>query len=375
MAVTDWPSSRTFYPADFQVGPDVPQSGWRGIYTGTRETFVHAADRLVATLTLPPCKRDEAAEREAFLGYLLSSGDQVRMPMWQRRYLRGNVAGTLTAGAAAAAGARTLAVAGATAPPNLLLGGGFEVDTDSNGLADGLLTYSTGTSTGVSYTGTAGNGSARAQIVAASSLGTSSGDAIGWRFATDVPVTAGVAYTLAADVYGEPNAFLRLYVDWYTAGLVFTGTPASSLVAITGSFQRRSLTATAPAGAAFARVFIWCQERFNTPVNVALAVDNVQFEAGATATAYAGVPAFKAGDWLGAGGNLLQVRADTLATDTGVASLPLTYPVQKAISSAAALAYSAPTGVWQLDTTGLRFDYTAGVLQDGVALQFRQVIV
>lgn len=377
MATQDWPSDRAFMGAEVRPGADVSKSTFRGFYTGNRGTTSHLADRLTCEVLLPPCKdRADAARREAFFMGLVSTGDWVRFGMLYRREPLGTMRGSPTVNGAVAAGARSLVLAGVKSGANLLLGSGFETDTDADGLADGLSTYSTGTVTGGGYSATAGNGSTRAQIISATSLGTGSGDAVGFRWSTDWAVTAGLPYTMSVDVYGEPNAYLRIYWDWYTAGLSPVGTPASATHVIPAAWSRVSATATAPASAAFARVFLWVQERFNAPSNVAAALDNAQFEQASAATAYAGLAAAGPGDFIGIGGNLLQLAyAGATATDAGAMTVPLVYPAPKAISNGAAVTLLQPTGTWELDTDGLQLDYTAGNIQGGIAVPFRQVPV
>lgn len=261
---------------------------------------------------------------------------------------QGTLRGALSLGASAAAGATSLALAGGSTLPNLLGYAGFEVDTDANGLADGLSTYSTGTVTGGGYSGTAGNGSTRAQIINATALGTAAGDAVGFRWARDVPVTPGLPYTLAVDVYGEPNAYLRLYWDWYTADLAPVGTPGSAKHAIPAAWQRVSATATAPATAAFARVFMWVQERFNAPVNVAAALDNAQFEQASAPSAYAsGLATLLPGDLLQLGtgvgtSQLVSVVDPATADANGNITATVRSAARIAFASATAVAWSKP---------------------------------
>lgn len=371
MAIVDWPTDRAFFPSAFQVGTDVPQSSWRGLYTGTRETYVHAADRLVATLMLPPCKAADAAERESFIGALLSTGDLVRMPMWQRRYLRGNLAGSITVGSTLAAGVRSVALANALSGSNLITGSGFEIDTNADGMADGWVQYTSGSVGTVTVTMPAASGNTGTAGLCQRVSSTALNGAIGVRRSTDVAVTTGLNYTWSITQSATAGTTVSLEIAWYTSGAVYISSSTATAAASNG---RRSVTGAAPATAALARLYVYCNSSSSTAV--ALNVDEAQFEQSAAVTTYAGLPVLQAGDWFGVGGNLLQCKTTTTGTDAGaLAAVPLVYPVQKAITSGAAVTVAAPTGVWQLDTTGMRFEYSAGMLQEGVALQFRQVIV
>ena len=117
MATVDWPALRAFSPARMRFGASTPKAGFAAMFTGQTQTISHAADRLMCTITLPPCSRADAGLREAFFMSLVSTGDWVRLWHRQRPVPLGTLRGSPTAQAAASAGARTLSVqttAGAT---------------------------------------------------------------------------------------------------------------------------------------------------------------------------------------------------------------------------------------------------------------------
>lgn len=99
----------------------ISASSYTGFFTGNRQRKSHLADRLRATLTLPPCRGSVADERAAFLLALASTGDYLRMPMPQRMRLRGTMAGSPVVTTTTAAGARTLPIT-TTAGATLLAG-------------------------------------------------------------------------------------------------------------------------------------------------------------------------------------------------------------------------------------------------------------
>lgn len=83
-----------------------------------------------------------------------------------------------------------------------------------------------------------------------------------------------------------------------------------------------------------------------------------------------------AGDWIGVGGNLLQCAyTGATANGSGAMSVPLVLPTQKAISAGAAVSYTAPTGVWQLEDEGMQLDYSPAGIQAGIAIPLLQVIL
>lgn len=117
MATVVWPTERAFAPTGLKIGASTPKSAWSAPFTGQTQSISHLADRLMCTISLPPCTRDEAGQREAFFMSLARKGDWVRLGMKNRPVPRGTLRGTPTAAASGAAGAYTLSVqttAGAT---------------------------------------------------------------------------------------------------------------------------------------------------------------------------------------------------------------------------------------------------------------------
>jgi hypothetical protein len=92
-------------------------------------------------------------------------------------------------------------------------------------------------------------------------------------------------------------------------------------------------------------------------------------------TALAGAK-IAAGDWLSVAGNLLQCGpGGAVANGSGALQVPLTLPLQRAATGGAVVEYRAPTGLWELDDAGLQLDYSAPIIQGGVALQLLQVVL
>lgn len=85
----------------------------------------------------------------------------------------------------------------------------------------------------------------------------------------------------------------------------------------------------------------------------------------------------KAGDLLGCGTNTLIMVGIPGATANGsgaIASCPLAMPLPVALSGGAALTWDNPKGLWEWDGDAAQVDYVAPMIQQGVALPFRQVI-
>jgi hypothetical protein len=82
------------------------------------------------------------------------------------------------------------------------------------------------------------------------------------------------------------------------------------------------------------------------------------------------------GDFLGVGTNTLIMAGIPGATASGggAMTLPLAMPLPVALSGGASVLWDAPKGLWEWDGDGIQLDYTAPVIQEGVAIPFRQVI-
>jgi hypothetical protein len=81
------------------------------------------------------------------------------------------------------------------------------------------------------------------------------------------------------------------------------------------------------------------------------------------------------GDVLGAGGRLLPVAyAGAVADGSGVMIVPLQVPLRATLAAGSAVTWSQPTGAFQFEGDGLELDYSPGLLQRGVDLQFVEVV-
>lgn len=126
--IVDWPATAAFKFAQFSLGLQVSEALARGYYTGNvLSQRSNGADRLTCIVTLPPCTRDQAGEREGYLFHLRSQRLWMRFGMLQRRIPLGTLRGTPTASSAVLAGATSIPItttAGATMRPGDFLGVG-----------------------------------------------------------------------------------------------------------------------------------------------------------------------------------------------------------------------------------------------------------
>lgn len=377
MAVLDWPTDRAFAPVQpggYLLGLRSPKSGFAGFYTGALQTQGHASDRLLATLTLPACDPAAAARREAYLCGLVSTGDWVRLGHLLRPVPGGSIAGSPAVAATAASGARSVQVSGALAGANLLANGGFEIDSNADGIADGWGAYSAGTFTGAAFGAPPGNGSATAQRIFAASLGSGLDDAVGVYRPALQPVTAGLQYSLGADWTASASTFrVELYVDWVNAGGGAITATRQSWVAPIGWTRLAMNGIVAPAGAVNARIYAWIHQA-SSGTNLQAYLDNVQWERAALATPYAGLPTLLGGDVLGVNGDLLLTASQGVTlNDAGAGTVPLALPLKRVATAGSALSWSAPKGRFQLLGDEIRFEHGWGSWQSRISLPFLEV--
>lgn len=381
MAVIDLPVTPGFEGARFDFGLDVSESGFQGFYTGNRQRQSTLADRLFGVLSLPPTNDVELqAQREALIFGLRSAGDTLRMLTPHRKSSLGTISGTVTAGANAAAGARSLSLVGALSRPNLLQNSSFEIDTNADGLANNWISFSTGATGTVSHNLTTDavvtHGSKR-QRTEATALGTGTGDVIGIA-QEGVPVTAGLTYTLSGYLSWSAlsNATYLVLINWNDGGGALISQSLTTGGSLPGTLlpARFQCTGTAPTGAVQVNVLFLVQARQGGVGSAVLDVDAAQFEQAAAATDYAGYATLLPGSIIGTGGNLLHVGfAGATANDSGAMTVPLSLPLPKAVTSGAAVSL-APTGQWEWDGDAPEFTYTPGRVQGPITIPLRQVI-
>jgi hypothetical protein len=169
---------------------------------------------------------------------------------------------------------------------NLLRNSSFEADIDADGLADNWTAYSAGTTGTVTYSQISGgaiHGTYR-QRFSGSGLGTGTGDRIGVYQAA--VVSGGQPYILSvwcAISAGTPK--LRLYIDWYDASVSFiSGT--SAVFTPGATLTRVSLSADAPATAAYARAYFWMADN-GSVTTATMDIDAAQFQPGTVLTGHA----------------------------------------------------------------------------------------
>lgn len=173
------------------------------------------------------------------------------------------------------------ASAGYTTVRTNLVPGGFSVDTNADGVADGWLAYNSGTSSAISYSVV--NGAQRIKAT----LGTDNLSRCGVR--ADVPpgyVYAGMPVQVKLDMWGTftTGQNVRVYVDWRNASGTLTGTTqfATAVSTIGSSSKTFSATLSAiPSGTTAGVVYVWT-EGGTTAGDCDLYVDNLIVETAST---------------------------------------------------------------------------------------------
>ena len=332
MSTTDWPASITPSAVQWQLLKAGVQ--FTSPFNGSTQALDYIAERWAVSLSLP------AAARPGPVAALLNNlaGGVNRVNLWHPGHQQpaGTLRGSPVLGAGAARGDATLTLAGCT-NANLIAGGGFEIDTNADGISDGFSAYSAGTTGALSYFRPAGplyaGCSGAYQQVSAATLNGNVG------FFRAVPAVAGSAYTASFDMASSVGNTLHLDIYWYNGGGSLISSSAASFSG--ASDGRRSVTGVAPSGTANAVVYVYLES--TAGVAATLAIDQMQWEQAAAATDYAGPATLLAGDFVGCSGHLFQIAADCTATDAGVMTVTLVNRVRATIAISTAVTWYRPT--------------------------------
>ncbi len=352
MTVYTWPvptgTNRAFWPRAVR---------WRVLYndrstvsalSGYTQTGSNPGPRLACSLDMPQHSYAERQQLAAFIDRLEGSKHRVALHDVANPAPRGTLVPVgVTLGAAASQFATSLVLAGCRGS-NALLGGSFETDANADGLGDGWVRYSAGTTgtltasldTDATYLvhGT------KSQFLRAAGLAAGSGNLHGM-YQAGIPVAhlAGRQVTVAAQVAATLGTTLALYVTWQDSlGGAITGSDAFASLTANGGVQQLSSTVTCPANAATA----YCEIRQSDGAGgvAALYVDGARLVAGSSAPSYPAGAILLAGDWLGlATGQLVRCVADAQATDAGAMTAEVRQPLRLAATSGSAVTLTRPT--------------------------------
>lgn len=363
MSTIDWPTSITPAAVQWQVQKAGVQ--FASPFNGTTQAVDYVAERWAVSLSLPNQRNPGA------LAALMNSlaGGVNRVNLWHHGsggQPAGSLRGVPTLGNGAARGDATLTLAGCTGG-SLLLSGSFELDSNSDGVADGWLIIQGGSVGTVSQSLAAGPAIAGEygvwyQVVQSSALNGSVG------VYQDVAVSAGQGYILAADALATAGATLSLAVQWYSAANLFISEMAA--IGLSPSLGRYSVSGLAPAGAARGRVIITANS--TSGATKILAVDNAALIQLPSDGKFVGPATLLAGDMIGCSGHLFQVASDCAANDAGVMTVPIVNRVRSTIASGTAVTWYRPTAQFILPAMAAGAMQVPGYTQ-GPALDLLEV--
>lgn len=365
----------TFVPRECSLALRKSSLQFTSPFNGTLQALETLAERWVMNLALPAAAASGAGgSRSAFLNQWAGGVNLVPLYHFGRPLPLGTLRGTPTLGATTARGDSSLVLAGCTGT-NAVRGGSFETDANSDGLADGWLRFSGGTTgtLGASLSGTAVAAGNYSQSLIASGLGATSADRNGV-YQSGIPAAhlAGQAFTLAASMAGTLATELLLYLTWQNgAGSTISGADAFATTTANGGVQALSVSGTAPSTAATATVYAY--QHSGSGGAVTLLVDAVQLVQAASAGTYPAAATLLQGDMVGNGTQLYQVAEDCTATDAGAMTVPVVNRARGAVASGTAVLWSRPTALFALPSLEQASTWMRGGLVDGLLLDAVEV--
>lgn len=276
---------------------------------------------------------------------------------------RGLARGSLTLSSTAAAGATSLALAGAVGS-NRVLNGSFEVDSNADGLADRWTRYSAGTVGSLTHSLSSGIvwGGAYSQNLVAASLGGTAGDRQGVQAALfNVPSLAGQSVIISTRVLGTSGTKASLEVYWRDVGGTIIGSVISSALTLNGLEQVITATGSCPVGTVSGDVYAYQHSGVAGAVGVYF--DLARVEPGAAVGSGADATLL-AGDWLqigsGVGSHFCMVTADATATDNGAMTVTVEPPLRKSFTSSTAVTWDKPKAHYKQRPDSLSWSGAAG---------------
>lgn len=342
-------------------------------FNGTVQAIETLAERWAMQMTIPGAS--DGGPRSAFFNQWAGGVNHVALYHYGRPQPLGTLRGAPTLASATARGNTSLSLAGCRGL-NAVVGGSFEVDSNADGVADGWLRYSNGTTGSLTQflsDGTAITSGVRSQALYAAALGVDSIDRSGV-YQTGVPVAhmAGQAYRAECSVAATSGTGLLLAVVFVDAlGSSISGGELYASAAATGGVQYLSGTATVPANAATASVFVY--QHSGSGGAVVLFVDSVQLVAGTAAVNYPAPATLLAGDMLGDGTQLYMVASDCTATDAGAMTVPVVNRCRGVVSGGTVVQWDRPTALFALPAMEQSTTWLRGGVVDAIALDVVEV--
>lgn len=341
MATLDWPEA--LVPQSAQLALRKAGVQFASPFNGTPQAVDFVAERWALSATLATISQRNPRGVRSFLNQL--SGGINRVRVWDFAgggQPRGTLRGTPRLSVAAARGDTTLSIKEATAWPNLLRNGSFEIDTNADNLADGWAVQIAGGDGGRTHTlsrvptGAAVHGT-KTQFVRVDSA-TNTNDTY-LEKSPRPDVSPGVTYTFSAYIKTNVSSKVYLYARTYDSGGAELSTFQTTTIAAAGALARFAVTFVADATAATVGLVV----RGIDSATEYMEVDAAQLEIGAGTGTYAGFPTLAADDFIGVGGQIFQAAAAATADDAGSLTLSAVNRVRATIALDAAVTWYRPT--------------------------------
>jgi hypothetical protein len=375
MTTYAWPTARHFVPAAQELRVvDNTQRTVESALSGYVQTTAMPGTRWGWAMDFTPHNAAQRAELEAYL--LRLNGRQHRVQLWDLKNPRPRGTTMLTGvtlGATAAQFATSLQLAGCRGI-NLVLGGSFEFDTDSNGLADGWTAVQTGTVSGVVYERSIADPMDGVYEQGIDATFGSLGAVVGIERLVQLPGGPGV-YTVRYRVRGGGETQLQrmLIEPRNSSGVVIGSTlvPVSATLPLSGVVQTGTFTAPAGTTQCTVRLEMLAQ---NTGTVAAIRWDGVAIKAGAVDSSWPAVPTLLAGDWLGlAGGQLVRVVTDAQSDDLGRMTVEVRHMLRQSVASGSAVVLDKPTALYVRTEAGLALPRQPGAIEPGMSIDLVEV--
>jgi hypothetical protein len=332
--------------------------------TGSAQVVGLPTYRWTVDLNLPARDRRDSGAQEAFFNSLVGGSDLVTLHRLDRPVPQGTMRGSPTLSAGVAQFSDTLVLGGAVGT-NLLLNSSFENDSNADGVADGwddALDGSAGTVARSVVSGSAVVAGDKVQRVSASAL--DPGVSVGVYTTLSIAALAGSPATISAYMRksgissGDFN--FRLYAQFVDAGAAVVGSgEALQLAGADFAFHRLNFTSIVPPTAVSARIYVMALGV--SLGTVSMDADAVQVQAGAL-TPYEPGATVKAGDMLGVGSQLFQVRTDAAANDAGLMTVQTVNRTRVSLTSGAAVVWDRPTATFAVQDQSSAFNFGPGAM-------------
>lgn len=327
----------------------------------------------VVQATMPPRTMTSAGKLEAFMNTLVGGVDRVTMYRRDRPAPLGTLRGSPTLASSVAQFSDTLVLTN-TQTRNRLRNSSFEVDSNSDGLADGWSVYNNG-AIAVTASRVAGRVSGSAQRVNFTGTANTSTQGISTIGGTSnnpnwVATKAYVISFYAKATSGSGNLGRGFFVN-------FAATSPSTNAAILNpplatDWQRYAFRIVWGGSVDANGAFYLSTTNALPARNGDIIFDDLQVEEGSDLTEREVPATILAGDMLGVSPQLFQVREDAMANDLGQMTVKLVNRTRTSLASGLPVVWDRPTATFVMEDDRSAFTF-ARMHMDRSTYRFREV--